>query len=70
MLRPVSRPADKEMAVAYVSEIRTLCASGPYYLAGHSFGGLVAHEMWQQLQDASQVTCLRTSRIQRWRARR
>ena len=70
MLRFVSEPADKEMAAAYVSEIRTLCASGPYYLAGHSFGGLFAYEMWQQSQPASQVTCRRTSRIQRWCARR
>jgi thioesterase domain-containing protein/acyl carrier protein len=42
----------QEMAEAYVKEIRTVQESGPYYLLGWSFGGLVAHEMAVQLQAA------------------
>jgi thioesterase domain-containing protein/aryl carrier-like protein len=39
----------EEMAAHYVREIRTLQPEGPYYLAGLSFGGLVAFEMAHQL---------------------
>jgi enterobactin synthetase component F len=34
-----------EMARAYVDAVRDLQDRGPYYLAGWSFGGVVAHEM-------------------------
>jgi thioesterase domain-containing protein/acyl carrier protein len=40
----------EEMATYYLKEIRTVQPHGPYYLAGGSFGGLVAFEMAQQLQ--------------------
>lgn len=38
-----------DQAVLYLKEIRKIQPSGPYYLAGESFGGLVAYEMAQQL---------------------
>lgn len=39
----------EEMAACYIREIRAVQPSGPYYLAGASFGGVVAYEMAQQL---------------------
>jgi aspartate racemase len=39
------------MAARYLKEIRTLQPVGPYFLAGESFGGLVAFEMAQQLRS-------------------
>jgi thioesterase domain-containing protein/acyl carrier protein len=39
------------MAAHYVDEIRTFHPHGPYFLAGYSFGGLVAFEMARQLQS-------------------
>ncbi len=38
-----------ELATQYLKEIQTLHPVGPYFLAGESFGGLVAFEMAQQL---------------------
>jgi acyl transferase domain-containing protein/thioesterase domain-containing protein/acyl carrier protein len=35
----------REMARHYVAQIRERQPEGPYYLAGHSFGGLVAYEI-------------------------
>jgi thioesterase domain-containing protein/aryl carrier-like protein len=43
-----------EMAVDYVKQIRSLQETGPYHLAGWSFGGLVAHEIGVQLQAAGE----------------
>ncbi|MFB7293632.1 amino acid adenylation domain-containing protein [Actinacidiphila glaucinigra] len=40
-----------EMAAAYVDEIRSVQADGPYHLLGWSFGGLVAEEMAVQLRE-------------------
>jgi amino acid adenylation domain-containing protein len=37
------------MASLYLETLRTRQPSGPYRLAGHSFGGVVAYEMAQQL---------------------
>jgi acetoacetyl-CoA synthetase len=49
----------EEMALHYLARIRTVQGAGPYFLAGHSFGGLVALEMAQRLIDAKQsVACL------------
>lgn len=42
------------IARRYVKEIRALQPHGPYHLAGHSFGGLVAYEMAQQLKAAGE----------------
>ncbi|MBN1527460.1 MAG: acetoacetate--CoA ligase [Thermoleophilaceae bacterium] len=50
-LDPVRAPqaSVEEMARTYVDAIVSLQPSGPYDLAGHSFGGLVAFEMARQL---------------------
>jgi amino acid adenylation domain-containing protein len=39
----------ESIAAAYVKEIRQAQPHGPYFLAGHSFGGRVSFEMAQQL---------------------
>jgi amino acid adenylation domain-containing protein len=39
----------EEMATNYLEEIKLVQPQGPYFLAGHSFGGFVAWEMAQQL---------------------
>jgi thioesterase domain-containing protein len=36
-------------ARVYLKEIRATYPHGPYYLAGHSFGGLIAIEIGRQL---------------------
>jgi amino acid adenylation domain-containing protein len=41
----------KEIVSAYLTEILQLQPEGPYYLAGHSFGGYVAMEMARQLLE-------------------
>ncbi|REG22604.1 amino acid adenylation domain-containing protein [Archangium gephyra] len=50
-LEPGELPAGniEAMATLYVEAVRTRQPSGPYRLAGHSFGGIVAYEMAQQL---------------------
>jgi thioesterase domain-containing protein len=49
----------EEMATHYLAQIQKVQAAGPYYLAGHSFGGLVAFEMAQRLVGAKErVACL------------
>ena len=42
------------MAADYVLEIRRAQLRGPYFLAGHSFGGLVSFEIAQQLVRAGE----------------
>lgn len=39
-----------DLAAYYIQAIQTIQPTGPYFLGGHSFGGLVALEMAQQLQ--------------------
>jgi amino acid adenylation domain-containing protein len=39
----------EEMAVHYLSELRTVQPHGPYYLAGYCFGTIIAFEMAQRL---------------------
>ncbi|PZV23418.1 MAG: hypothetical protein DCF12_19045 [Snowella sp.] len=39
----------EELAKHYIEEMQSLQPKGPYFLIGHSFGGLVAYEMAQQL---------------------
>jgi aspartate racemase len=53
---PLNRVED--MATHYIKEIRTLQPEGPYFLAGFSFGGLVAFEMAQQLHGQGQKVAL------------
>jgi thioesterase domain-containing protein len=55
-------PADtkvEEMARHYLTRIHTMQTVGPYFLLGHSFGGLVAFEMARRLLDEGEsVACL------------
>jgi amino acid adenylation domain-containing protein len=44
----------EDMAAHYIDEIRSVQPQGPYFLAGYSFGGMVAFEMAQQLTAAGQ----------------
>ncbi|MFE6668747.1 amino acid adenylation domain-containing protein, partial [Streptomyces sp. NPDC057697] len=44
----------KEMAADYIEQIRRVQESGPYHLLGWSLGGVVAHEMAVQLQEAGE----------------
>jgi amino acid adenylation domain-containing protein len=44
----------ESMAADYVTEIRRIQPRGPYFIAGHSFGGLVSFEIAQQLVHAGQ----------------
>ncbi len=53
---PLNRVED--MATHYIKEIRTLQPEGPYFLAGYSFGGLVAFEMAQRLHAQGQNVAL------------
>nr|MBA3922806.1 alpha/beta fold hydrolase [Nostocaceae cyanobacterium] len=39
----------EDIASDYIKEIQTIQPTGPYFLGGHSFGGIVAYEMAQQL---------------------
>jgi amino acid adenylation domain-containing protein len=53
---PLSKIED--MARRYVSEIRNVQPSGPYYLAGGSMGGMIAYEMAQQLIAAGEQVAM------------
>jgi amino acid adenylation domain-containing protein len=44
----------EEMATCYIDALRAVQAQGPYYLGGHSLGGIIAFEMAQQLQAQGQ----------------
>ena len=44
----------KIMAKNYLEEIKTVQPTGPYLLAGYSFGGTVAYEIAQQIQQSGQ----------------
>ena len=48
----------EDIAAHYLSEIRTVQSEGPYFLGGHSIGGLIAFEMAQQLQRQGQEVAL------------
>ncbi|ARV58501.1 hypothetical protein BZZ01_07480 [Nostocales cyanobacterium HT-58-2] len=41
----------EDMAALYIKAIQSVQPKGPYYLAGYSFGGIVAYEMAQQLHS-------------------
>lgn len=47
-----------QLASRYLKQIRTLQPEGPYFLAGESFGGLVAFEMAQQLRAQGETVSL------------
>jgi thioesterase domain-containing protein/acyl carrier protein len=44
----------KSMAGHYISELRSARPHGPYFLAGYSFGGIIAYEMAQHLKAAGE----------------
>jgi len=44
----------RKMAQSYVSMVKQVQRRGPYYLAGQSFGGLVAYEMANILTEQSE----------------
>jgi thioesterase domain-containing protein len=48
----------EDLAAHYISEMRALQREGPYYLIGHSAGGVVAYEMAQQLMQRGQQVAL------------
>jgi amino acid adenylation domain-containing protein len=48
----------EEMAEAYLAAIREVQDSGPYALAGYSFGGLIAYEMGVRLRAAGEAVDL------------
>ena len=48
----------EDMASYYLGGLREVQPHGPYCLAGHSFGGLVAFEMAQQLHAAGETVSL------------
>ncbi|MCI0720529.1 MAG: amino acid adenylation domain-containing protein [Acidobacteria bacterium] len=41
----------EDLASHYLKDVKTISPRGPYFLGGHSFGGLVAFEMARQLKD-------------------
>ncbi|MBW4538427.1 MAG: amino acid adenylation domain-containing protein [Myxacorys chilensis ATA2-1-KO14] len=47
-----------EMAAYYIKAIRQIQPEGPYYIGGWSFGGVVAFEMAQQLEQAGHEVAL------------
>jgi oxalate---CoA ligase len=48
----------EDMAAHYVKEIRAFAPDGPYFLAGHSSGGLIAYEAAMQLTARGQRVAL------------
>ena len=48
----------EDMAARYVDALRSLQPEGPYFLGGYSFGGVVAFEMAQQLQNKGHQVAL------------
>ena len=42
------------MAERYLAELRRVQPHGPYFLCGHSFGGLIAYELAQRLRAAGE----------------
>jgi thioesterase domain-containing protein len=48
----------EHMAACYLDAIRVVQPHGPYYLGGHSWGGLVAFEMAQRLHRSGETTAL------------
>ncbi len=53
-----SCPQMQELADYYIDEMKSLQPDGPYFLMGHSFGGLVAYEMAQKLVAQGQQVAL------------
>lgn len=52
---PIPEESVEETAAHYLSELRKVQPSGPYYLCGYSFGGVVAYDMARQLLEAGEI---------------
>ena len=48
----------REMAEDYIKEIRVIQPTGPYFIGGYSFGGVLAFEIAHQLKDQGQEIAL------------
>jgi thioesterase domain-containing protein/acyl carrier protein len=48
----------EDMAAAYLKEIKTVDAKGPYFFVGRCFGGIIAYEMAQQVQTRGEDVAL------------
>ncbi len=53
--REIAASSVAETAASYLRGLRAVQPSGPYLLAGYSFGGVVAHEMACQLRAAGET---------------
>jgi amino acid adenylation domain-containing protein len=53
--KPAHHTTVEEIARLYLKDMRTVQTEGPFYLAGYSFGGLVAYEMAQQLHKQGEI---------------
>jgi thioesterase domain-containing protein len=51
-------PSVGDIAASYISEVGRVLPAGPYFIAGHSFGGYVALEMARQLRASGQIVAL------------
>lgn len=59
LARPEPLPGSiEQMATDYLDQIRTIQPTGPYYLLGWSFGGLIAHAIATALQQRGEQTAL------------
>jgi acyl transferase domain-containing protein/thioesterase domain-containing protein/ubiquinone/menaquinone biosynthesis C-methylase UbiE len=56
----------EEMATHYINALRVIQPEGPYFLGGHSFGGLVAFEMAQQFHALDQRIALLSMMDTHW----
>ena len=56
--RKVRHTRFEDIAAHYLRKIRMVQPQGPYYIGGHSMGGLIAFEMAQQLQQQGQGVAL------------
>ncbi|MGE0472115.1 MAG: amino acid adenylation domain-containing protein [Nitrospirales bacterium] len=56
--KPALHATVEEIAKRYLQDLRTLQPKGPYYLAGYSFGGMVAYEMAHELRRQGETIAL------------
>jgi amino acid adenylation domain-containing protein len=56
--RKVRHTRIENIAEYYLREIQTVQPAGPYYIGGHSIGGLIAFEVARQLQQRQQEIAL------------
>jgi thioesterase domain-containing protein len=47
--RRMTRTRVEDQARGHLQEIYAIQPRGPYYLAGHSIGGLIAYERWAKI---------------------